>query len=273
MEGLLIILMAGFALGCLSGTALSDAVWRENAAEPKRVLHKSRFYKVVELSNPWSWEMLKIHEDESPGYDGGMTGPDDDNNDSEPAECACDEEGPCKFHGERVVKHTPECRCFDLDQPEIDEMRRLDCGPGMLLAMRDKRIAEHESYIEDLERQQASVPERRHPTSAAEHGWAGAYNKGWNDCCDTVAAALQPPTEQPAVPEGYILAPEEWRERMIIIRSLIANAPEDALGSGHSEYCEPWPIRDEVVDSITKLLNNSRARSLSANPLEANDGN
>ena len=48
--------------------------------------------------------------------------------------------------------------------------------------------------------------------------------------------------------------PDGWRHRMERIRDLIASAPEDALGTGTADDCPPWPIRDEVVHEITKLL-------------------
>ena len=51
----------------------------------------------------------------------------------------------------------------------------------------------------------------------------------------------------PRVPEG-------WRDTLEKVRDLVAESQVDAFGVGHIEACSPFPIRDEIVDSLTKLL-------------------
>ena len=44
--------------------------------------------------------------------------------------------------------------------------------------------------------------------------------------------------------------------RLIQIRDLLADQDDkDCLGVGYSDDCPPWPIVDEVIDSITQTLN------------------
>lgn len=51
---------------------------------------------------------------------------------------------------------------------------------------------------------------------------------------------------------------EELEEELIKIRELLSNQTDKScLGTGYPKYldnCAPWPIVDEVIDSITKVL-------------------
>lgn len=70
-----------------------------------------------------------------------------------------------------------------------------------------------------------------------------AVRIGWHHGRRLLRQALS----APRVPEGFRSVIEE-------VRDLIAGAPIDSLGTVHSEYCAPWPIRDEVVDRLTAML-------------------
>lgn len=81
---------------------------------------------------------------------------------------------------------------------------------------------------------------------------------GWNpdghdaDCPAGVLQNALLATQAPQPAKGQV--PEGWRTELEKIRDAIAAAPIDALGTGESPDCPPWPIRDEVVDGLTKLL-------------------
>ncbi len=54
-----------------------------------------------------------------------------------------------------------------------------------------------------------------------------------------------------------VVVPDEWVGKLSNIRDCIASSPIDCLGTGYPttpDDCPPWPIRDEIVNDITKML-------------------
>lgn len=51
-------------LGIWLGSALANSRWQLNSSAPARIKQGDHFYKVVKLSDPWSWEMVDIHRDD-----------------------------------------------------------------------------------------------------------------------------------------------------------------------------------------------------------------
>ena len=58
----LMLLMTAFGFFC--GSYLANQRWTLNSQSPARICQNDRFYKVVELRNEWSADMLEIHMDE-----------------------------------------------------------------------------------------------------------------------------------------------------------------------------------------------------------------
>lgn len=59
MLGLWVI--GAFFFGLLFGSVTANCRWRSNSESPARIMEGHRFYKVVEIGNDWSAEMLSIH--------------------------------------------------------------------------------------------------------------------------------------------------------------------------------------------------------------------
>lgn len=66
------------------------------------------------------------------------------------------------------------------------------------------------------------------------------FEAGWQACCEWRDSQV-----------GDLVA---WQTELERIRDLIAAAPIDALGTGEDSSGFCWPIRDEIVDGITKVL-------------------
>lgn len=74
------------------------------------------------------------------------------------------------------------------------------------------------------------------------------------EASEAMADIEQSYTEQPASAAAAVL---------IEIRELLASKPVDCLGSGVLDYGQTYPIRDEVIDRITKVLAAAPDRSQS----------
>ncbi len=61
----LIMIAAAFIVGIAAGSAAAHSCWMTNAHEPKRVQRNGKFYKVVKISDSWSWRMADIHRGDS----------------------------------------------------------------------------------------------------------------------------------------------------------------------------------------------------------------
>ena len=57
--GYLLIGLFGFALGAIFGKFMTDVTWSHNADEPKRILYKNDFYKVLRLHDYMSRSYLE----------------------------------------------------------------------------------------------------------------------------------------------------------------------------------------------------------------------
>lgn len=63
MMSLLWIILS-LIIGIWIGSVMAYARWKSNAHYPARIKVDDKFYKVVLISNPWSWEMADIHRDD-----------------------------------------------------------------------------------------------------------------------------------------------------------------------------------------------------------------